>query len=138
MEVKETAACGISKREFAIELEKEEIVNIYRILSYAQTGIGFYNEDFLEELKSQMAYIIGPSLSEDPSQDLDELTIRWEDTGTAYSLAFNEPEAGKLLQILNAIKHPGEGFDKGMNQKLLKEMVEMAPMALQNLPIINR
>jgi hypothetical protein len=138
MEVKETAACGISKREFAIEFEKEEIVNIYRILNYAQTGIGFFDEDFLEDLKSQMAYIIGPSLSEDPSQDNDELTIRWEDTGTAYSLAFNEPEAGKLFQILDAVKHPGEGFDKEMNRALLREMMEMAPMALQNLPIINR
>jgi len=138
MEVKETAACGISKREFALDFEKEEIVNIYRILNYAQTGIGFYDEDFLEDLKSQMAYIIGPSLSEDPSQDYDELTIHWEETGTAYSLAFNEPEAGKLLQILNAVKHPKEGFDREMNQKLLREMVEMAPMALQNLPIINR
>ena len=47
MEVKETAACGISLREFAIELEEDEIVDIYRIMNYAQNEEGFYDEDFL-------------------------------------------------------------------------------------------
>ena len=133
MEVKETAACGISLREFVIEFDMDEIVDLFRILNYAQNGVDSYDEDFLEDLKSQMAYIIGLSLEEEPPEEIEEETIHWEDTGTSYNLTFNEPEGGKLLQILNAVEHPGEGFDKEMNQKLLGQMMEMAPGALENL-----
>ncbi len=133
MEVKETAACGISLREFVIEFDMNEIVDLFRILNYAQNGVDSYDEDFLVDLKSQMAYIIGLSLEEEPPEEIEEETIHWEDTGTSYNLTFNEPEGGKLLQILNAVEHPGEGFDKDMNQKLLGQMMEMAPGALQNL-----
>jgi hypothetical protein len=137
MEVKETAACGISLREFAIEFDTDELVDIYRILNYAQNEVGFHDEDFLEDLKSQMAYIIGPSLEEEPSEDIEE-TIHWEDTGASYDLHFSEPEGAKLLQILNGVEHPGEGFDKKLNEKLLEQMMEMAPSVLDNLPVINR
>jgi len=135
MEVKETAACGISLREFAIEFDTDEIADMFRILNYAQNGTGSYDEDFLEDLKAQMAYIIGPSLEEEPAEGVEEATIRWEDTGASYNLTFNEPEGAKLLQILNAVEHPGEGFDREMNQKLLKQMMEMAPAALENLAV---
>jgi len=138
MEVKETAACGISLREFSIEFDRDEIVDLFRILDYAQNGTGFYDEDFLEDLKSQMAYIIGPSLEEEPPEGIEEEAIHWEDTGTSYNLTFSEPEGGRLLQILNAVEHPGEGFDKEMNQKLLEQMMEIATGALENLPMINR
>ena len=66
MEVKETAACGISLREFAVEFDADEIVDMFRVLNYAQSGVGSYDEDFLDDLKSQMAYIIGPSVEEEP------------------------------------------------------------------------
>jgi len=138
MEVRETAACGISKREFAIEFEGDEIISVYRVMHYAQKGIGFYDEDFLENLLSQMVYIIGPVVLEPSSENTQETSIRWEDTGIGYILCFNEPEAGKIFQIFNGAKAPGEGFDKELNQKLLNQMVEMAPAQLQNLPIINR
>jgi len=55
MEVKETAACGISLREFAIEIEEDEIVDMYRIMNFAQNEEGFYDEDFLDDLKAQMS-----------------------------------------------------------------------------------
>ena len=135
MEVKETAACGISLREFAVEFDTDEIADMFRILNYAQNGAGPYDEDFLEDLKAQMAYIIGPSLEEEPPEAIEEATIRWEDTGASYNLTFNEPEGARLLQILNAVEHPGEGFDREMNQKLLKQMMEMGPAALENLAV---
>jgi hypothetical protein len=138
MEVRETAACGISKREFAIEFEGNEIVNVYRVMHYAQKGIGYYDEDFLENLISQMSYIIGPAVLEIGTEDSQEESIRWEDTGIAYVLFFNEPEAAKLFQIFNGAKTPGEGFNRELNQKLINQMVEIAPTQLQNLPIINR
>ena len=137
MEVKETAACGISLREFAIEFETNELVDIYRILNYAQNEVGFYDEDFLDDLKSQMAYIIGVSVEEEPQDEIEE-TIHWEDTGSSYDLHFNEPEGAKLYQILNGVENPGEGFDKEMNRKILDEMMEMAPSVLENMTIINR
>ena len=54
------------------------------------------------------------------------------------ALAPDSPEAGKLLQILNAVESPGEGFDMEMNRKLLEQAMEIAPTALENLPVINR
>jgi len=137
MEVKETAACGISLREFAIEFETDELADMYRILRYAQNEEGFYDEDFLDDLKSQMVYIIGPSVEEEPEDDVEE-TIRWEDTGTSFMLHFTEPEGSKILMVLNGVETPGEGFDKGMSQKLMDQMMEMAPSLLENLPVINR
>ncbi|MBW1997580.1 MAG: hypothetical protein JRJ29_06400 [Deltaproteobacteria bacterium] len=137
MEVKETAACGISHREFAVEFDEEELPEIYRVLRYVKDGTGFYDEDFLEDLKSQMSYIIGPSL-EDETQETEEESVRWEDTGTSYLLHFKEPDAPRLYQILNAVEHPGEGFDAELNDKLMGQMMEMAPSLLENLPVINR
>ena len=137
MEVKETAACGISLREFAIEIEDDEIVDMYRIMNFAQNEEGFYDEDFLDDLKSQMSYIIGPSVEEDPGDDVEE-TIHWEEEDGTYSLNFTEPEGPKLLQILDGVNQPGEGFDKELNQKLLEQMRELAASQLENLPVINR
>jgi len=138
MEVREAAACGISKREFAIEFEGDEIVNVYRVMHYAQKGIGYYDEDFLEKLISQMSYIIGPAVFGSGSENSGGESIHWEDTGIAYVLLFNEPEAAKLFQIFNGAKTPGQGFDRALNQKLINQMVEISPTQLQNLPIINR
>ncbi len=138
MEVKETAACGISQREFAIEFDAEELPDIYRIFLYVQEGIGFYDENFLDDLKSQMSYIIGPSLDEEPSDEGEEEGVHWEEEGSSFNLVFNETEARKLHQILLAVEHPGEGFEKLLNQKLLEQMMEIAPTVLENLPMINR
>lgn len=138
MEFTETAACGISQREFAIEFDAEELVHFYRILLYSQEGTGFYDEDYLEDLKSQMSYIIGPALEEDPSEDTIEENISWEDTGASYLLHFNEDIARKLNQILTAVEHSVEGFDKTLNKMVIDQMLEMAPNILDNLPMMNR
>ena len=138
MEVRETAACGISKREFAIEFEGDELVNVYRVMHYAQKGIGYYDEGFLEDLLSQMSFIIGAAVFEPKEENSPDDSIRWEDTGIGYVVFFNETEAGNLFRIFNRAKTPGEGFNRELNQKLLNQMLEMAPTQLQNLPIINR
>ena len=137
MEVKETAACGISLREFAIEFETDELADIYRILNYAQNEEGFFDEDFLDDLKSQMVYIIGSSVEEEPQEEIEE-TVHWEEEGSLYNLHFSEPEGAKLYQIFSGAEAPGEGFDKEVNQKLMDEMMEMAPSVLENLTVINR
>ena len=138
MEVKETAACGISLREFAIEFETDEIVDIYRIINFAHTGDGFYDEDFLEDLKSQISYIVGPSVEQEPSEEVEEETIHWEDTGSSYVLHFNEPEGARLFQCFDAVEHPEGGFDRAMSKKLLDQMMEMASNILENITVINR
>ncbi|MBW1699830.1 MAG: hypothetical protein JRH18_15710 [Deltaproteobacteria bacterium] len=138
MEVKETAACGISQREFAIEFDQDEFVDMYRLLRYVKDGTGFYEEDFLDELKSQMSYIIGPSLDEEPPEDIPEEKMEWEDTGTSFNLNFNEEMSRKLRLILEAADHPGEGFDMDLLDKMMNQMMEINPTALENLPIINR
>ena len=138
MEVRETAACGISQREFVIELDDDGLVHFYRILLYAQEGIGFYEEDYLEDLKSQLSYIIGPTLEEEPTANTAEDEIQWEDTGALYALSFNEDLAKKLYQVLLAVEHPGENLDGKLNQKLLDQMLAMAPNTLDNLPTTNQ
>ena len=138
MEVKETAACGIAEREFAIEFEDDDFIDMYRVMRYVENGIGFYEEDFLEDLQSQMLYIIGPSVEEDPPEEIVDNKMEWEDTGTSYNLNFNDETATKLHQILSAVEHPGEGFDEEMRQMIADGMMELNPTALENLPLINR
>lgn len=137
MEVNETAACGISQREFAIIFGSDELTEMYHILRYALSGVGFYNEDFLEDLKSQLMYIIGPAVEESFKEDY-EPEMAWEDTGFEYTLSFKEEDAGVLYQLLGAVDHPGEEIHIKLNRKLLEQMMEMASTILDNLPIINR
>ncbi|MBN1103181.1 MAG: hypothetical protein JXL84_07195 [Deltaproteobacteria bacterium] len=138
MEVRESAACGISQREFTIDFDTEELPDIYRVFRYAQDGTGFYDEDFLEDLKSQMSYIIGPSLQEDAPEAVEEGILHWEDEGGSFHLILNEEESRKLREILSGVDHPGEGFDRDLLQRLMDQMMELAPSILQNLPVINR
>ncbi len=138
MEVKETAACGIAQREFAIEFDDAEFIDMYRVMRYVQNGVGFYEEDFLEDLKSQMLYIIGPSVEADPPEEIIDDKMEWEDTGTSFCLNFNDETATKLHQILTAVEHPGEGFDEKMRKRIADGMMQLNPAALENLPLINR
>jgi hypothetical protein len=138
MEVKETAACGIAQREFAIEFDDDEFNDMYRLIRYVEAGVGFCDEDFVEELSSQMLYIIGPSVDEDPPDEILDNKMEWEDTGASYALNFNDETATKLNQILKAVEHPGEGFDEEMRKRIADGMMELNPTQLENLPLINR
>jgi len=138
MEVKETAACGIAQREFAIEFDDDEFKDMYRVIRYVEAGVGFYEEDFVEELLSQMVYIIGPSVEDDPPEDILDDKMEWEDTGSALALNFNDETATKLNQILKAVEHPGEGFDEKVRKRIADGMMELNPTQLENLPLINR
>jgi hypothetical protein len=138
MEVRETAACGISQREFTMDFDEAEFPDMYRVLRYAKDGTGYYDEGFLEDLKLQMSYIIGPSVQEEPQGQVEEGIIHWVEDGPSYHLVLNEQEAQTLFQILSAAEHPGEGLDKGLNQKLMDQMMDMAPTILGNLTVTNR
>lgn len=138
MEVKETAACGIAQREFAIEFDDDEFNDMYRVVRYIEEGVGFYDEDFVEELSSQMLYIIGPSVEEDPPDTILDDKMEWEDTGTSFALNFNDETATKLNQILKAVENPGEGFDEEMRKRIADGMMELNPTQLESLPLINR
>ena len=138
MEVKETAACGIAQREFAIDFDDDEFNDMYRVIRYIEEGVGFYDEDFVEELSSQMLYIIGPSVEDDPPEEILDDKMEWEDTGSAFALNFNDETATKLNQILKAVEHPGEGFDEEMRKRIAGGMMELNPTQLENLPLINR
>ena len=58
MEINESAACGISQKEFAIELDDTDLVDFYRVLLYAHEGTDF--EDVATKLyqKSWKRYSI--------------------------------------------------------------------------------
>ncbi len=138
MEVKETAACGIAQREFAIEFDDDEFNDMYRVMRYVEAGVGFYEEDFIEDLQSQMVYIIGSSVEEDPPEEILDDKMEWEDTGTSFNLNFNDETDTKLHQILSAVEHPGGGFDEEMRVRITDGMMELNPTQLENLPLINR
>lgn len=138
MEVREIAACGIAQRVFSLELEEEDLAPIYRILRYAHQGVGFYDPDFLEDLKSQMAHIVGPAVEKEPGEDVTGEDVHWREGQGAYYLNFGEAEAPKLYQVFSAVSHPGEGYDRELAQRLLDQAMEMAPSLLSNLPVINR
>jgi hypothetical protein len=127
MEVKETAACGISQREFAVEFDADEFTEMYKLLKYANDGSGEYDDDFLEDLQSQMGYIIGPTLDEEPPDDIAEEKMEWEDTGVTLNLNFNDEMARKLRQILAAAEQPGEGFDPELLENIVAGMREIDP-----------
>jgi hypothetical protein len=137
MEVSETAACGIAQREFAIEFSVDDLVEMYRILVYAQNGTGFFDESFLEDLKAQLSYIIGPEILEAP-EEMEEKILTWEESDGDYLLSFKEDVAAIFSQILDAVEHPGEGLDTELNLNLIDQMLTMAPNTLDNLPVINR
>ncbi len=138
MEVRETAACGIAQRVFTIECEEDDFIEMYRLLRYVINGVGFFDEDFLEELLSQLSFIIGPEFEDDPPDDLTESEIEWEDEGTTFSLNFNDETSRRLRLILQATQHPKEGFDEELVIRLMDEMVKLNPVALTDLPVINR
>jgi hypothetical protein len=138
MEVRETAACGISQREFTMDFDQAEFPDMYRVLRFAKDGTGYYDDGFFEDLKLQMSYIIGPSVQEEPQDQVEEGIVHWVEEGPSYHLVLNEQEAQRLYRILSAVEHPGEGLDKSLNQKLMDQMMEMAPTIIGNLTVINR
>ena len=137
MEVSESAACGISQRKFVIKFDSDELADMYRVLRYTLSGAGFFDEDFIDDLKSQMLYIIGPAVEEEPEDEID-LKMTWEDTGTEYELNFKEEVASSFYRLLCGVDNPGEEIYVGLNQDLLNQMMEMAPSTLDGLPVINR
>ncbi|KIX11228.1 hypothetical protein [Dethiosulfatarculus sandiegensis] len=136
MEVSETAACGITERKFAIVCEEEDLPEIYRIFHKAQTNVGHHEPDVLDDLKTQIDYIVRPD--ENPTDDPEFDSFVWEEEDGEYRLIFTETQTGQLLKILNAIDDPEQEFNREFNQKLMDDMMEMAPSILDNLPIINR
>jgi len=140
MEVRETAACGISQREFIIGIDEDDLIPFYRIFRYVKDGTGFYDQDFLDDLKTQMVYIIGSSLDDEPPDEACLTNVCCDNEGEQfdYCLKFKESEAKKIYKILNSVDTPGEGFHKELNQKILDQLLELAPALLKNLPMINR
>ena len=62
MEVRETAACGITEREFAIDLTETEIISLYKFVKSASEQIDGFNKDLVEELLMQTQHIVGPAV----------------------------------------------------------------------------
>ena len=140
MEVREAAACGISQREFIIGLYEEDLVPFYRLFQYSNDRNGYYDQDFLEDLKSQMLYIIGPSLEDETPNEasIGDVILQEGDGPFAYCLKFKESEAIKIYQILKSVDSPVKAFNKELNRRILDQLLEVAPGILQNIPLINR
>ncbi len=100
------------RRRTTMDFDQAEFPDMYRVLRYAKDGTGYYDEGFLEDLKSQMSYIIGPSVQEEPLEQIEEGIIHWVEKGPSYHLILNEQEAQKLFQILSAVEHPAKGLTR--------------------------
>ena len=64
MEVKETGACGITERQFVIELNETEIAKVYKVFLAAKDPAVKFDADLLEDLLANMEHIVGPSIAE--------------------------------------------------------------------------
>ncbi|MFC1735946.1 hypothetical protein ACFL1X_07500 [Candidatus Hydrogenedentota bacterium] len=64
MEVRESAACGISEREFTIEMTETESVVFFKILEAAESGSKECDMDVLDDLLGQMEHVVGSILDE--------------------------------------------------------------------------
>lgn len=138
MEVRETAACGISEKIFAIECEAEDVPHLFRILRYVQAEDGYYDEDFYEDLKEQLDYICGSILEDEAPADMIIEDIKWQEDDDIYSLLFTETTASTLFAIFDAVEERKETFNLELDQRLMREIQELAPSILDNLPVINR
>lgn len=138
MEIRETAACGIAEKMFAIECEAEDLPHLFRILRYVQAEDGYYDEEFLDDLKEQMDYICGDIIEEEAGDDVDITDISWKEDEDVYSLLFTEMTASSLYAIFDAVEERKDSFDLGLVQRLMAEIKELAPSILDNLPVINR
>lgn len=138
MEIRETAACGISEKMFAVECEPEDLPHIYRILRYVQAEDGYFDEEFLEDLKEQMDYICGDIIEEEAGDDVDLADISWKEEDDVYSLVFTEMTASSLYAIFDAVEERKDTFNVELDQRLMAEIKELAPSILDNLPVINR
>lgn len=138
MEIRETAACGISEKIFAIECEPEDLPHIYRILRYVQAEDGYYDEEFLDDVKEQMDYICGDIIEDDPAPDVNLGDVHWQEDGDIYSLIFTESTASSLYAIFDAVVERKQTFSLELDRRLMREIKELAPSILDNLPVINR
>jgi hypothetical protein len=138
MEVRETAACGISEKIFAIECEPEDLPHMYRILRYVQAEDGYYDEEFLDDLKEQMDYICGDIITSDADENIDLEDIKWTEDSDIYSLQFTETTASALFSIFDAVEERKDTFNIELDKRLMSEIKHLAPSILDNLPVINR
>lgn len=138
MEVRETAACGIAERKFAIECQPEDLPHIYRIIRYPGAEDGYYDEEFLDDLLSQMAYICGDEITVAAADDVDTSLIQWSVEDDVYALMFNELATPVLYQLFDACLERKPHFDAALARRLMVEASELAPSILSNLPVINR
>jgi hypothetical protein len=138
MEVKETAACGITQRHFAIEIDPEELPDFFRIVRFAASGAGKFDEEELDDVAGQMSYICGPSIEEEPDDDIDTEEIHWKEWEGSYRLVFSETAGPKLFQIFKDLLEENNEYDQKLAQRLSSEIQELAPSILDNVPVINR
>lgn len=138
MEVKETAACGITQRKFAIEIDPDELPDFFRIIRFSASGAGKYDDEELEDVIGQMSYICGAAVEEEPDEDADVEEIFWKEEDGSFLLLFTETSGSKLYQIFQALQEDSEEYDKALAQRLSTEIQELAPSILDNVPVINR
>ena len=64
MEVRETAACGVAEREFAIDFMEHEIVRFFKFLCAAEDAAKKTDPDLIEDMVVQIRQIVGPAVEE--------------------------------------------------------------------------
>lgn len=138
METKETAACGIAQREFAVEIDPDELPDFFRIIRFAASGQGKFDEEELDDVMGQMSYICGPGIEEGPDEDADDEEISWKEEDGSFQLVFTETSGAKLYQIFQALSDESDEYDKKLAQRLSDEVQELAPSILDNVPVVNR
>jgi len=85
-----------------------------------------------------MEYICGDLLHDAPSSQIIIEDIKWQEADDIYSLLFTETTASTLFAIFDAVEKRKETFNLELDLRLMREIKELAPSILDNLPVINR
>ena len=62
MEVRETAACGVAEREFAIDFMENEIVKFYKFLDATQDAAQGIDPELIDDMLVQIRQVVGPAV----------------------------------------------------------------------------
>ena len=104
MEVKETGACGITEREFVIELDEDEIPEVHKMLQ-ATEGSEDIDKDLLAEVMAQTG-------KGTPAEGQD-----------VFGIKLNETQIAKVYRMLLIAEEAAKESDSDIDADILDDLL---------------
>ncbi|MEW6356436.1 MAG: hypothetical protein AB1696_08930 [Planctomycetota bacterium] len=104
MEVKETGACGITERQFVIELEEEEIPQVHKMLQAAKKG---------EEIDNDLLNDVLAQTKKGTPAEGEEV----------FGIKLNETQIAKVYKMLLVAEDAAKGSDSEIDADMLDDLL---------------